>query len=119
MKKNFLNVNLLGSIAGVITFIIVITSLIYFLSWRPFQGRQQFKKDFWERMEEQHPPRSWRHMDRMWRKYRGNSIDKEFWEKMQNKWREDYGEEFSEDFLEWLEKKIEEYFADEPETESI
>ena len=119
MKKKFLSVNVLGTIAGIITLILVITSLIYFLSWKPFHGSQRVRVDIWERMDEQHPPRSWRHMERMWRKYQRDTFDKEFWEDMRNKWREDYGEEFSEDFLEWLEKKLEEYFGKESETESI
>jgi hypothetical protein len=119
MKKKFLVVNVIGTIAGMLTLILVVTSLVYFLSLKPFHGRQRVTKDFWERMEEQYSPRSRRHMERMWRKYKRNRFDKELWEEMRNKWREDYGEEFSEDFWEWLEKMLEEYLGEEPETESI
>jgi hypothetical protein len=119
MKKKLLNVNVLGAIAGVVTLIIVLTSLIYFLYWKPFLGRQGARRDYWERMEEQYPRRSRRHMERMWRKYQGKRFDPEYLERKLDKWREDHGEELSEDFWEWLEKKIEEYLEEEPEPESI
>lgn len=128
MKKVPFNANVLGTVAGVITFLMVVVALFYLLAWGPFDRRQGFRNEFRdrslqeknlsERLEERCFPGPWRQMRRMWRRRYPDMFDEKLWEDLQRDW-EDRGREFDRDFWEWMERKLEEYMEDEAEAEKI
>ena len=121
MKKVPFNADVLGTVAGVITFIMVVVALFYLLAWGPFDRRHGFKnecrdrglleRNLSERLEERRFPGPWRQMRRMWRGRYPDMFDEQLWE--------DRGRELDRDFWEWMERKLEEYMEDEKQTERI
>jgi hypothetical protein len=123
MKKVPFNADVLGTVAGVITFLIVVVALFYLLAWGPFDSRHGFRTEFRdrnhsERLDERCFPGPWRQIRRMWRNRYPGMFDEQLWEDLRNDW-EDRGREFDRDFWEWMERKLEEYMEDEAETEKI
>ena len=128
MKKVPFNADVLGTVAGVITFIMVVVALFYLLAWGPFDRRHGFRNEFRdrglqernlsERLEERRFPGPWRQMKRIWRGRYPGMFDEQLWEDLRNDW-EDRGRELDRDFWEWMERKLEEYMEDEKQTERI
>ena len=117
MKRGPFNADVLGTVAGVITFFMVVVALFYLLAWGPFDRRHGFGNEFRdrglqerslsERLEKRRFPGSWRQM----RRRCPDMFDEQLWE--------DRGSEFDRDFWERMERKFEEYMEDDAETEKI
>lgn len=124
MKKVPFNADVLGTVAGVITFFMVVVALFYLLAWGPFDRRHGLRNEFRdrclqerslsERLEKRRFPGPWRQM----RRRCPDMFDEQLWEDMRRDW-EDRGREFDRDFWERMERKFEEYMEDEAETEKI